>query len=558
MLVQQAVSRTDSIRSQLSRIRWRLGPLVFFLDSVPFSYSTGQALAEKIGIFIDICGDASPKKQEWVELGAGLGLLSRQVLDILKQKSPQLYSRLSWTVTDDTPELVENFEKQGLFREHPSARFAMQNAQTPTLEKGTNGVYLSYLLDSLSTAHIRIQDGHLFEVNVQSHLKEGAFVCDTSVYPPRFISGAELEKLFSKMDTINPVLAKQMMGCVKETYHEVPLEESNLSGHDKAMLKAFVKEKNLGNGYFNFLPQSDAWLDAINASLDEDAVILINDFGYTSTDLLESPQRLVVTYGGVICHNIFFPYLMWLAESRGFKVLSTHYEQGATQMVALVKGVYTKTVFGFRTIFSDLVSDKFKEVEKQLKTLPAVLHKEALIKQIWGDLTALEQHDYLVLMEFVSACYDHELYDLAIEFGLKLPEIYRYVAAPIFFLLGRSYSKTGDFMRAEMYLKASLRAAQGYALAHHQLSWIYLVQNRFVEYEEQAKAYITNSHDAHFADTFVTLSLINIQRKKLDEAKQLIDWIFDAHHLYPNLVPEDVLGKAKAIRDHYLQGKETA
>ncbi len=554
MWIQRSVSRFDTIRAHLSHIRWGLGPLVFFLDSVPFSYSMGKPLAEKLSRFVHESAAFSQKPMQWMELGAGLGLLSKQVLDCLKQSYPETYASLQWVVTDDTKELVDHYKTQGLFADHSNVEFLVENAIAPALKKQTNGVYLSYLLDSIPTVHIHVKDGQLFEVKVSTRLKPDALVCDTSVFPPKLYEKEALLPLFS-MKTISPVISKQLIKCLEEEFEDVPLSESSLSADDQTLLKAFAADKKLSDGYFNIVPNLNGWVDAINVSLADDAVILVSDFGYPDTTLIEKPKSLTSSYGGVICHSIFFPYLEWIGQKKGFTSFSTRNEPGTTQIFAMVKGAYSNLSQAFDDTFTELINDHHNDVEKRLKQTASEQYKERFIQAMWADLPPSDQIDYMVLFEFVSACYDNELYELAIDFGLKLPEIFHYVAAPVFFLIGRSYCKLNDLSRAELYLKAALRVAPGYALAYHQLSWICLVQNRFQDYEAYAKAYVFWSHDMHFSDTLVTLSLINIQRKDFDSASAIINWIFEARR-FQKLIPDDVFGKAQTIFEHYLKPKE--
>src|SRR5688572_20774187 len=101
-ILQSPVSAYASIRHELSSLSWQQHALGnFFCEKVPFSYTTGKICASKILHILAHCFSPHPSSAlQWLELGAGLGFLSRHLLDVSKVEFPELHSQLKVWVSD--------------------------------------------------------------------------------------------------------------------------------------------------------------------------------------------------------------------------------------------------------------------------------------------------------------------------------------------------------------------------------------------------------------------------------------------------------------------------
>ncbi len=105
-----------------------------------------------------------------VEIGAGKGFLALDILDSVKKNNPELYDRLSYSITELSPNLCE--EGKGMLKEHLD-KIKWVDSLSNLDSESVNGVFISNeLVDSLPFHRAKFKSGELFEIFVTLHGEE--------------------------------------------------------------------------------------------------------------------------------------------------------------------------------------------------------------------------------------------------------------------------------------------------------------------------------------------------------------------------------------------------
>ena len=112
-ILQDYVSRPNSIRNILSKRCFDDGIDTFFNHKVPFSYSTGSNLANRLCSLIKNYIQSTQKTTlTLLELGAGSGKLSHEILSILAKDSQMKTVTITLLITDSNPVLIKQMQAQ--------------------------------------------------------------------------------------------------------------------------------------------------------------------------------------------------------------------------------------------------------------------------------------------------------------------------------------------------------------------------------------------------------------------------------------------------------------
>lgn len=552
-ILQKPVSRPESILTELSSLSWSQGVGNFFSEGVPFSYSTGKLFAQKLSALMDAFSKyrtQSNSKFQWLELGSGLGMLSRQVLDVTQSTYPNLYNNLSMNVTDNSEALVEQMSL--LFEEHPhKASFNVVDANAPDFgQSHPNMVVMSYILDSMHTVHIETDFSQIHELAVQTEVDLTGTLIDTQVFPPRIVTAETVLKEWSHWDDEKKwVLSPMLVKMLKETYVKVPLSHSAIPKVDQEDIADFVKQKNLQKGRFNIPLGLRHVLAHLTDQCDPSAIVVIHDFGYPNLETLPKQDQLATHYGVVTCHAITFDYVSFLAEQMGWSTWITPYKPGETQVMLLQRGGQVPETL-LKALFAEKGYDRIQDVVNSLFELKGTPqdNKQKTV-ELWNGLTAIEKEDFLILLSFASQFFEDGFYEEAIDMVHRIPSLYDPIALPSYLLLGKCYAKLNQAQKAFDAFEKALRVCMYFPSVHNEISLLALKLKQYGAYTHHAKQFIKFSGEGLIWEHLVTLSLVFAELGQKQEGKALLDWIISTGKTYPKLVKEDIVKKA----DTYCQ-----
>ncbi|MFT5171656.1 MAG: SAM-dependent MidA family methyltransferase, partial [Candidatus Marinamargulisbacteria bacterium] len=337
--------RFQSLRMQLSSLSWQRGISNFFLEGVPFSFSVGKELADQITqSLVFAMKEMSDQKKQFsvLEFGAGLGGLSKHVLDLMKIHHPDYYARCTFHITDASEEIVKQIQSSGLFADHKD-RILCYPLGFGALPKSTkiDFVFMSYLLDSLASRMIEVKNNQIYEVLVTTVIPKETRLFDTAQLPPRVLSPESIRRAYQDADkeTLFRISSK-LARILKEQWVRIPLDKSTMRDADKREIRRYVsKMPEVGNIRFNYSPLISQGIRQIVSRFGDFGLGFIFDFGSTRPQAAPKPGKLVSKYGVTAFSNVSFPYLTFLCESEGCEVSMSTFKEGNSQLFWFHKGL---------------------------------------------------------------------------------------------------------------------------------------------------------------------------------------------------------------------------
>ena len=553
--LQDFVSRPDSLRYHLSKHTWQDGLDTFFSHRIPFSYSTSMELAERYLTLIETYyHDTKKDSITVVELGAGLGLLTYHICELLEQRNHHLFTKTSFIITDFSDDLVSIIQQHPL-HERFKDRIRWQAfdclGDDYSLISQASVVIMNYLCDSFSTHHLEYRDQQLYEWQVASYVNQADYYIDTDVFPPRFLKDKDLydyllslqKNLFSGKP---PNSLLRLSHLLQEDWHSIPAQTS-LNQTALESIMSFIKQANMpDNQRFNFSFDVEAVMQSILQSLPDDGLVLIYDFGITTwADSMAPKSRYLAAYGMNHFYSICFPQIHVCANTFHYNHLITHFNDGHSQFMVLYKNKNSQESLTdtFKTIFARpgyQKSTTFIANVKQSLAKNTSLDLSDSIKKAYSALSMVEQHSYNLLVSIADLLIKNQRFEDACYYLDLLEKYYGTFARAGFYL------KLKQLNQQQRY-QASLDFVSQHQLEHSKHSGIlyeYLLalchSENFSSFHDAFKHYLTTTD--YFIPWRFFLILISIFKHSNahDDATKLIQWLKELNTDFPDLLPPPI------------------
>ena len=177
-IIQDFVSRKDSIRYILSNETWSRGISTFFLEKIPFSFSTSTEFADMLlKIIQEFRSQTQLTHCNIHEFGAGIGLLTKNIAHVAHHSYPEIYPTLTLEISDGSKEAIDTIHSLNLLSPYEKKiKTSVLDCRSDLPKEIPNVAILSYLIDSLPTRHIEVKQGRIYERVVSASLKKNAVV----------------------------------------------------------------------------------------------------------------------------------------------------------------------------------------------------------------------------------------------------------------------------------------------------------------------------------------------------------------------------------------------
>lgn len=281
---------TESLEWELSRRHWTERGLDSFVENrVPFLINNSGRLSHHCAAVLHAnCIEHRPAGEVAIlELGAGLGLFARYFLDAFRERcaaeGTDFYERLVFYVTDSSPRTVEQWSERGLFDGHRPGvvRPGVCDALAPaviSLHDGTRqalprlrAVFGNYVLDVLPSTVARRGPSGAEELLVRTHL-----VDDHAVVAQYTTRSSDDIRALAASDVDRSALAPLVSLFDLESSYRTPVDHLPLIAE---ALEGVEEGERAVVSY-----GAIATLDAALALLDPAGIILINDYGSSSSE----------------------------------------------------------------------------------------------------------------------------------------------------------------------------------------------------------------------------------------------------------------------------------
>ncbi|MGE4169388.1 MAG: tetratricopeptide repeat protein [Candidatus Margulisiibacteriota bacterium] len=505
--LQGFVSRPKSVRMQLAEDIWALGSSVFFNEKVPFSTRNGPAQAKRIVALIIEVAKLFPKETDFrfLELGAGLGLLSHFVLKSLKEQAPALYEKTTLFVSDIRPELTAFYSQSG-FKDEKLV-FLTTDATAPEVAGSFHFVFSTYLLDTFPARHVVWENKAFFEGRVKTCLKTDAIFPSFVAGKPVFLDETDVYHQLRQPFDNRKGLSHRIMGCLDEAFEPQSIDAWTQA--DQQDLRAFwmwyLDKNDLPSSLsFNVSHHIPQHLAKVHELLKPNGAYFCSDFGFATTMLDQPLPYLVSGYGATQFYAVAFPYVQYHAEKLGFSSQITAFEGDQTQdaLYHKSKTPVPELVAVFKAQFSENLAKRIGIVLDDIDSKSWTPETVSGIGEILVTLTDEEQLDYYLLRGLASLLYQDGLLAASLEICKQMIAVYGPLAFDAYLLLGWVFQQQPDHRKAVEVLKKALLVNPHSPIAQTSLA-ISLVHLKHYDKAETAfKTALTHArHDAMYWQT---------------------------------------------------------
>jgi tetratricopeptide (TPR) repeat protein len=554
LILRKNISRKNSLKILLSNLSWERGIGNFFIEDVPFSYSTGKSFAAKLTNLIEYFSELTPNKKTYLyELGAGLGILSKNILDLIKTKKPDLYKNILLNISDSSPTIVDHFTRLNIFEKHLSkTNLQLANAANPAfnINQKPKLTYMTYVYDSLPARHIEIDNKEIFEIRITETIDKDEKIFNSTVFPPKLINAQEIKSLLQdEYIKLLPIVSK-LTNIIQEEHTKFHIDKiTDISSEEKKELLEFVETiDNLEPFQFNYSYELGVSLRKIIKQMPNESGFLTLDFGTTKPLPIKKDNLPIISFGAVSASPVFFPYIQYIAKQENTHCFITDNTQGHNQVLLIYKGnspENTKKVFDSN--FNDInkSNQAFSTIESIKKNKDYYLSDPNKIENLIKKLPKYDQESYYLVINIATILYNAKQYKKALYYTELSLKSYKAIAIPSYLLLGKIYSKLDDTNNAITHLKKALEISKVYADAYNELGIILCEKKAYSQFLSAAKQYLRYCQDDNnIWNHIIMMSIFNTYLKNEKEAKEILDWINMTAVKAPKKVPISILIKA--------------
>ena len=494
-----------NVRNQVSAGAWEQGLGTFFYEGVPFSFSTGEAFASVIATLIQ--GLYADRNRVCVEeLGAGLGMLSVHVLQVLARHSPELFAKTKLHVTEFSAALAKALADTGVFAAFQDRVTLGQEDCRQFSGHSPDLMVMAYVFDAIPARQLVFQEGQWWERHVSLALPD-RLLWDCRFFPPEPISARDLFVEFEKTDVF-PLL-RQVWPDVVETERLRPLNWEDIPDADREALLALSDANPTHCLRLNYPVALSQILDGLWQRLSEAGVLLIYDVGGLTTSCTPAWEDLQTTYGVTLCSMVPFSLIQAWASRRGVCSRYTDHPEGNSQVMLLSHQPISETLWSRFVGLSEVSSyGAYAQAIRAIHAKTADFWHAVNLSDIsekglslLSMMPALSS-DYTLCMHVSERCYTAGAYGQAQAFLAPLLRDYGAVGASAWLLQGK-------ILKAMSETEAAREAfVRGHQIAPHdeyllyELAALSLSQRAYAAYIGYAKAYLR--YRCHLPDIWET------------------------------------------------------
>lgn len=527
--IQPPVSRPDTIRSRLSEVAWESGFHTFFDHLIPFSHSTGKSFARRIArllVFaLERCKEreTDPPLFHVYEIGAGLGVLARHVLDLVRTQDPDLYSRLLFHVTDSSSLVLERIQELGVLQDHREhVRFDLVDALRPIFMAGEEPLFVvqSFAASALPVRHIEFSGGEAFELLVRTSIAKSSRILDTSTFPPLVVNAETVVQnaLTGEARTYRFLLS-QIAPLLQEEFVRIPIRDSDMIPEERAELETLLATLDPdSSARFNYCFPYNQGIRDLLSCLHKDAMVLIHDFGWADRHAAPEVNALSRSYGATTCHGIAFFHLIHAAEHAGSSCQCTRNDAGESQILLIEKGE-PDTTESFPDSAAAIVSS----------------------------LTEVDRQDHALLLAWAWALFSRGFPREAICVAERSLDGYEQSAVYSHLVLGLAHRKLGELEVAERYLRNAI-AINPHPVAYAELGHLLLQQGKQEEHLEATLKSLNCHPDNYMWERVVGVVIGLLVQERTEEANSALTSILDTAVSHPGIIPDFVVQKLTSLQ----------
>lgn len=445
-LLQNYVSRSESIRHTLSKRCFDDGIDTFFNHKVPFSYSTGSVLANRFCKLIKHFIKSTQKTSiTLLELGAGNGKLSHEILSILN-KDPQMKSiTFTLLITDSNPILIKQMKTQ--YHHTSQIIYECFNPLTDSYSDlpSFDIAIMCYLLDCLDTYHLEINNGKVYEWKVKSSINKNDYLITSTKQKIKYLNVESLSKYILNLKSNESLL--KLSYCIKESLKREEIDMNHDIYNHTIVNEILRKEIQNNASQFNLSIQVIECIKKLLDQLNDSQMAIIFDFGIpNNSPLSRRKKNFKATYGMCNFYSVTFTHLHYLAKKYNTFFEQTQFKHGESQCLLFhkksldpsISSVFKETFSTPGNLVSNLVFNQIKSYANR-KNKRTTLNN--YVEKKISTLSEFEKNDYEFNIRLSELLIDFSEYDLAAKLLDTLITTYCSFARSAYFLKAKLLHK---------------------------------------------------------------------------------------------------------------------
>ena len=174
-LLQKSISREQSYCYLSSLQAWQHGIQAIFYHGVPFSARNNyQAALQHVGLIETIFSQRGVSGPfEILECGSPHGMLSKFILDILKDKHPIIYKNVIVTISDFSHASTQLFEQSQFVKPHLGVLQFVSHFSDQKASDTYDYIFYNYNYCCFPSRHLEISQDGIYEWEVETYLNDG-------------------------------------------------------------------------------------------------------------------------------------------------------------------------------------------------------------------------------------------------------------------------------------------------------------------------------------------------------------------------------------------------
>ncbi len=464
MILEKNSSFRNSILHKISQETWRRGAANFFIEAVPFSFSTGHEYANYCSRIFNAAQSQYSNTVKITEIGAGLGMFSKKIIQACQSQKMDF----QYCLTEYSQTLTDKLKEQGFVKQQPQ-QVSCETVQLETLNfsEPPHIIILNYVLDTMPVNCLHLKEGELYEWVVTTSLKKGATILDTTCYPFKEMRSKAIQTFLEHKipDEKLPLLSR-----ISSLIHtEWKLVKRQISDIDSSgVLEEFIAECPYDMDFsFNFSPDLPKVIDNLVKGGQENALILMHDFAQLTPEQGVSVGNCYGQFRACLCYRVPFFFMDYYCKKNGINFLHSSYTDSENQVGIMTTINDNKTLSTIADILGE--PEVGMEVQKaidELTTCKSYKHTISCMKEFSSTLTPEQQKDYVYIVSLAKSLAIYQKPVEAITVLKPLIEDYGVAALNAIVLQAKCYRMLEQREDALNVLNKAIEFAPQYELLH--------------------------------------------------------------------------------------------
>lgn len=447
-------SLIDSLKQKLSHLSWQRGCVNFFNESVPFSFSNGKEYVELCANIIDKFQHDKNKKHSILECGAGLGIFSQQLIDSLND----LNINSHYILSDYSEEIVNQFKKK--IKEPSSVSVRCIDFTKDFSHLSPNVIICNYLFDTLPVHCLEFENGKLYEWKISATFKKSSMIKDTTVIPFKDLDENAMRSVLENSISSDKLsLLSRINECLDYSWskHVCDVYTIDPSG----FLFDFLSFNNTKNMFFNFSPLLFQSLDNIIKSASDDFVLIFYNLSQLKENQFTQINACYGEFGLCTFYKVPLFLLSYFCKQRGMHIKHSTFDSAENQFGLISSSPITETLFSDWSTHTE----PGNAIEKAGKKIEEIREKDALntlLNEYNNQFSENQRLDYVYCFKCAQACMSVDDFDKALEYLIKIVDIFDVMAANAVILMSKCYRKKGQHKDALACIDKAIRLMENY------------------------------------------------------------------------------------------------